>query len=77
MRWLVTFDQSTDIGELKEWLREWECNLPRDSNLIPLGESETVVEVEGPQNLPQLASSSEREIKVYPSSKVEPFSMSN
>ena len=74
MKWLVTFNKDFAIADLKVHLQQWKCTLLEDKNAIPLGESEAVVEVEGPKELDQLISSSDLDIKVYPSSKLEPFS---
>jgi hypothetical protein len=73
MKWLVTFAKNTDIEVLQKHLQQWKCDLLKDSSPISLDDLEEVIEVEGPQDLPKLASSSHLNIKVYPNSKVEPF----
>jgi hypothetical protein len=73
MKWLITFFKDADINSLKEQLQQWQVNLPEEIRITPLGDTEAMIEVEGPQELPQLASSANLEIQVYPSSQVEPF----
>ncbi|NEP56241.1 MAG: hypothetical protein F6K31_04350 [Symploca sp. SIO2G7] len=77
MKWLVTFHKDMTVNSLQEHLEQWNCYLPEGASLIPLGESEAVIEIEGPRELSQLVSSSDLDIKVYPNSKVETFSMNN
>lgn len=77
MKWLVTFPKNTDIETLKKHLQQWKCDLIKDISSIPLEDLEEVIEVEGPQDLPKLASSSHLNIKVYPNSKIEPFTISD
>ena len=71
-RWLVTFRTGLTEARQRELLEELHCTAD-DPVAIPLDDGETVVEVEGPDDLDERCRTREGLVTVYPSSEMTPY----
>ena len=73
MKWLVTIPVGLDIKQLQAKLAALGCSADKDLEPIPLDNSEQVIEVEGPRDLPKRAAAEHEILKVSPSSDLTLF----
>ena len=72
-RWLITAAAAPDLDALAERLAALGATMDRAAPPIPLDEGEMVVEAEGPDDLPQLASAEPSVYRVSPNSEMTPY----
>lgn len=71
MRWLITVLKSTDLSKLERIIRECGGELNKENPPVPLGNSELVIQVNGPVELPDQISAADDIIDIYPGSDME------
>ncbi len=71
MRWLITIQKPADPDELEKALHACNAELDGDNPPVPLGNSELVVQVTGPADLPDKLKSVPCVVEVYPNSEMQ------
>ncbi|TVR84727.1 MAG: hypothetical protein EA405_00975 [Rhodospirillales bacterium] len=71
MRWLVTTGRDVPLDALKRLLSPLGAEVAQDATPVPLGDTEQVVSVEGPRDLPVRAAAKPEIRSVDPDSDME------
>jgi hypothetical protein len=70
MNWLITVGANADLGELSRRLAELGCKGLENLTPVPLGPNEQVIQVSGPEDLPERAKRIPGVRKISPSSEM-------
>ena len=70
MKWLVTTPAGVDLHQLLARLVTLGCSADEEQAPIPLDETEQVIQVEGPRDLPKRAAGEREILKVSPDSEL-------
>jgi len=73
MKWLVTVLKTADVKNLKNSIEKEGGEIDQENESIPLEESEIVLKVSGPSDLPDKLKSISDIIEVYPDSEMQSY----
>ena len=71
MRWLITCRKCADLCRIERVIRDCGGELNKENAAVPLGDSELVIQVNGPVELPDQIKADEDIIDIYPDSDME------
>ena len=70
MDWLITTKANTDMEQLLTKLSGYGCKIADDLTPVPLGANEQVIEVTGPNNLPEKIVGDDSILGIFPNSEL-------
>lgn len=73
MKWLITTKRTIDLKSLLRDLDDLGCDSQACGDPIPLDSGEQVIEIEGPDDVPERAKSKPSILAIHPSSEMEHF----
>ena len=71
MRWLITVLTSADLSKVEKTICKCGGELNKENPPVPIGDSELVIQVNGPVELPDQISADVDIIAIYPDSDME------
>ena len=70
MKWLITTPAGVDLSEIWARLAALGCSADENQEPIPLDDTEQVIQVDGPRDLPKRTAGEPRILKVHPDSEL-------
>ena len=73
VNWLITIKVDVDLEQILRKLILYGCEIAGDLTPMPLGESEQVLEIIGPKDLPEKIAGDDSVLEIYPNSELTLF----
>ena len=71
MRWLVTVQKSADLNKLMKVIQGYGGEQDHDNLPIPLGDTELLIQINGPSYLAETLKSVSEIVDIYPDSEMQ------